>query len=88
MDYEESLMAPLHSPPLAEAPPPSRTALPARWAPGGPTAMLGLGLMLGGLVGLTWALTGRFVAELGVFGLGALAVGGVAWARISAAPTT
>ena len=85
MDYEESLMAPLHLPDLAEAAPP-RAILPARWAPGGPTAMLGLGLMLGGLVGLTWALTGRIVAELGVFGLGALAVGGVAWARISAAP--
>lgn len=78
MDCEESPLAPL----LVEAVPAVQPRLPPSWARG-PSAMLGLALMLGGLVALTWGLTGRWVGELGVFGLGALAVGGVAWARIS-----
>jgi hypothetical protein len=82
MDCEESPLAPL----LLNLSPPAPAPLPTSSLLRGPSAMIGLAVMLGGLVALTWGLTGRFVGELGVFGLGALAVGGVAWARISGTP--
>ena len=53
----------------------------ARWSATGAAPLLGLGLMLGLLLSLAWALTGQLIWELAGFGAGACLVWLVARAR-------
>ncbi len=86
MDHEESLRAPV---PTAQ--PAILEPLVVRPAAGGAStagaaSLLGLGLMLGALLSLAWALTGQLVWEIAGFGVGACVVGLIARARALATP--
>lgn len=86
MDHEDSLRAPLPS-----AQPAILEPLVVRPPVGAPSAagaasLLGLGLMLGALLSLAWALTGQLVWEIAGFGVGACVVGLIARARALATP--
>lgn len=48
----------------------------------GVAGLVTMGVLLPGLTGLAWLLTGELVPELGVFGLGALLVGAIARQRV------